>query len=225
MMNGDLIPPNEKETGRLEAFSDGIFAIAITLLGLTLQVPDLGEDVSAAALAEALGQQWPSYIAFAISFFTILIVWLNHHAVFGLVRMADFLFLLANGFLLMLVTVVPITTEVATRYLGTPAASAATAVYAGTLFMVTVFHNLLWLSATYNRRLLKPSTPESYVRILTRNYLLGLPLYVTAIVLAFWNVYVSLGLCTLLWLIWALTPRGRPVTLPIARRQTADGSP
>jgi uncharacterized membrane protein len=130
MMNGDLIPPNEKETGRLEAFSDGIFAIAITLLGLTLQVPDLGADISAAALAEALGLQWPSYIAFAISFFTILIVWLNHHAVFGLVHRADFLFLLTNGFLLMLVTVVPITTEVATRYLGTPAASAATAVYA-----------------------------------------------------------------------------------------------
>jgi hypothetical protein len=117
MMNGDLIPPNEKETGRLEAFSDGIFAIAITLLGLTLQVPDLGADISAAALAEALGLQWPSYIAFAISFFTILIVWLNHHAVFGLVHRADFLFLLTNGFLLMLVTVVPITTEVANRYL------------------------------------------------------------------------------------------------------------
>jgi uncharacterized membrane protein len=224
MMNGDLIPPNEKETGRLEAFSDGIFAIAITLLGLTLQVPDLGEDVSAAALAETLGQQWPSYIAFAISFFTILIVWLNHHAVFGLVRRADLLFLIANGFILLLVTVMPLPTALVTQYLGTPADSTATAVYAGTLLMVTVFHNLLWLSAAYRRRLLKPSTPESFVRVLTRNYLLGLPLYVTAIVLAFWNAYVSLGLCTLLWLIWALTPRGKPVTLPMARRKTAGGS-
>jgi hypothetical protein len=119
----------------------------------------------------------------------------------------------------------PLPTTLVTAYLNTPADSVATAVYAGTLFMVTVFHNLLWLSATYNRRLFKPSTPEFFVSVQTRKlYLLGLPLYLTSILLAFWNPYTSVGLGTLLWLTWALTPRGWPVALPIAHRKTANSS-
>jgi uncharacterized membrane protein len=82
---------------------------------------------------------------------------------------ADLLFLIANGFFLLLVTMMPLPTTLVTAYLNTPADSVATAVYAGTLFMVTVFHNLLWLSATYNRRLFKPSTPEFFVSVQTRN--------------------------------------------------------
>ena len=105
----------------------------------------------------------------------------------------------------------------------------AVAVYAGTLPMITVFHNLLWLSAAYDQRLLRPETPEFYVRTLTRNYLLGLPLYAMSIVLAFQSAYVSLGLCTLLWLIWALTPRGKLVPraklLPHRKARNVDGGP
>src|SRR6267154_1601546 len=105
---------HEKETGRLEAFSDGVFAIAITLLALELKVPHLesGGRVTSAAIAAGLANQWPSYFAFVTSFFTVLIMWVHHHAIFRLVQRADVTLLFANGFLLMLVTVVPFPTAV-----------------------------------------------------------------------------------------------------------------
>jgi hypothetical protein len=96
----------EKETGRLEAFSDGVFAIAITLLVLELKVPQIAAPNSAALYA-GLGQGWPSYVAFVTSFFTILIMWVHHHAVFKQVHRADATLFFSNGFLLLLVTAVP----------------------------------------------------------------------------------------------------------------------
>ena len=74
----------EKETGRLEAFSDGVFAVAITLLVVDLKVP-LTDLKTASSLALALLRQWPSYLAFVTSFATILIMWVNHHAIFWMV--------------------------------------------------------------------------------------------------------------------------------------------
>jgi uncharacterized membrane protein len=96
----------EKQTGRLEAFSDGVFAIAMTLLALELKVPHPAERTSA-ALASALAHEWPSYFAFITSFFTVLIMWVHHHVIFRLVHRTDATLLFANGFLLLLVTVVP----------------------------------------------------------------------------------------------------------------------
>ena len=121
----------EKETGRIEAFSDGVFAIAITLLVLELKVPHLAGDAEPGALAAALLKQWPSYLAFVTSFFTILIMWANHHAIFNLVHKTDAEFLFANGFLLLLVTVVPFPTALLAEYLIKPGAPVAAAVYAG----------------------------------------------------------------------------------------------
>src|SRR5579863_1707260 len=117
----------EKETGRLEAFSDGVFAIAITLLVLELKVPHAGADgkISASALGASLLHEWPSYLALVTSFFTVLIMWVHHHILFKLVRKADAKLLFANGFLLLLVSVVPFPTAVVAEYLATPAAPAA----------------------------------------------------------------------------------------------------
>lgn len=173
-------------------------------------MPDLGEDISVGALAAALGRQWPAYAALVLSFATVVIMWLNHHTLFGLVRTSDPAFLVANGAVLLLVAVVPLPTELVTAYLDTPAAPLAAATYAGTFLAVTVAYNLLWLAAAHRGRLLKPATPASYARTLTRNYLVGLPLYLAATLLAFWSAYLSLGICAFLWIFWALTARGRP---------------
>ncbi len=136
--------PTEKETGRLEAFSDGVFAVAITLLVLNLVVPDLpSRSETPAVLTAALGREWPSYLAFVTSFGTILIMWVNHHALFKLVRRSDTLFMFANGFLLLLVTAVPFATALVARYLVTPAAPTACAVYAGGFAVVNIAFNLL----------------------------------------------------------------------------------
>ena len=111
----------EKETGRLEAFSDGVFAIAITLLALELKVPHFeAGQITGAAVISGLAHQWPSYLAFITSFFTVLIMWVHHHAIFRLVKRVDVTLLFANGFLLMLVTVVPFPTALVADILEPP---------------------------------------------------------------------------------------------------------
>jgi len=97
----------EKETGRLEAFSDGVFAIAITLLVLELKVPDLTiAGTSTGALAKALLQQWPSYVGLVTSFFTVLIMWVHHHGIMRNVSRTDAWLHFANGLLLLGITFV-----------------------------------------------------------------------------------------------------------------------
>jgi uncharacterized membrane protein len=196
----------EKQTGRLESFSDGVFAVAITLLVFNLQVPHLPLGaISVSALGSALLKQWPSYLTFMTSFATILIMWASHHGIFKLVYKADTPFLFANGLLLLLVTVVPFPTSLVAQYLNTPAAALACAVYAGVFVVINVAYNLLWWAAVRQRRLLHPAVTPRQVKRLTRHILLGLPVYLLATLLAFWNPYVSLGLCSCLWIFWAFT--------------------
>ena len=110
-----------KETARLEAFSDGVFAIAMTLLALELKDPRV-EPATAGSLASGLLNQWPSYLAFFSSFFTVLVMWVHHHAIFRQVQRVDVRLLFANGFLLLLITAVPFPTAIVAQYLRTPAA-------------------------------------------------------------------------------------------------------
>jgi uncharacterized membrane protein len=195
-----------KETGRIEAFSDGVFAVAITLLVFGLKVPPLSQETfSVGGLALALSKEWPSYLTFITSFATILIMWLSHHGIFKLVHRSDSPFLFANGFLLLLVTLVPFPTSLVAQYLTTPAAAVTCAVYSGVFVVINVAYNLLWWSAAHRHRLLKPGVSPAQVKSVTRKLLIGFPLYLLATLLAFWNPYVSLGICSGLWIFWAFT--------------------
>jgi uncharacterized membrane protein len=193
----------EKETGRLEAFSDGVFAIAITLLVLELKVPSLG-SVTPAALGKALLQQWPSYFGLVTSFFTILVMWVHHHAIFRNVVRCDAWVHFANGCLLLAVTFIPYPTSVLAAYLETPAAHMAAAFYSGSLIFIAVCFNLV-LRAAFRKKLLLPSTPMDFVSKTCRSYLAGPPLYLLALLAAFVDVRLSLGICTALWIFWAAT--------------------
>ena len=117
-----------RDTGRTEAFSDGVFAVAITLLAIDLKPPHLQENDGNIALVNALFAQWPAYIAFIISFLTVLILWINHHTIVDHIARADRQFLLLNGLLLLLVSAVPFPTAMVANYLMTPAANAVCAV-------------------------------------------------------------------------------------------------
>src|SRR5204863_6829827 len=118
---------DEKETQRLEAFSNGVFAIAITLLVLEMKVPhDAG-----LGLGRALLDGWPSYFGFLTSFATIGIMWINHHRIFRLVGRIDHTLLILNGLLLLGVTFVPYPTAVLATYLGHPGDRIAAAFYSG----------------------------------------------------------------------------------------------
>jgi uncharacterized membrane protein len=156
------------------------------------------------ALGSALLAQWPSYLTFITSFATILIMWVSHHGIFKMVYRANTPFLFANGLLLLLVTVVPFPTSLVAQYLSTPAAALACAVYAGIFVVINVAYNLLWWAAL-RQRLLHPAVTPRQVKRLTRNFLLGFPVYGLSTLLAFWNPYVSLGLCSCLWIFWAFS--------------------
>ena len=194
-----------KETGRLEAFSDGVFAVAITLLVFSLQVPTLDRPYTSARLISLLLMHWPSYLAFCVSFATILIMWISHHVMFKLIDRSDTLFLFANGFLLLLVTVVPFPTQLIATYLLTPAAPVVCAIYAGLFLTINLIYNLLWWLAAYQSHLLKDHVSPVLIRTRSRNYASGVPCYLLALVLAFWNPAVSIGICSILWLFWAFT--------------------
>ena len=195
----------EKETGRLEAFSDGVFAVAITLLVFSLQVPTLTSPFTSERLVGMLLMRWPSYLAFYVSFATILIMWISHHSMFKLIDKSDTPFMFANGFLLLLVTTVPFPTQLVAIYLTTPVAGVVCAIYAGLFVIINLAFNLLWWLAAHQYRLLKDPVSPVVIQTRSRNYALGVPCYLLALLLAFWSPAVSIGMCSVLWLFWAFT--------------------
>jgi uncharacterized membrane protein len=191
-----------KETGRVEAFSDGVIAIAITLLVLDMKVPrDLPE---AASLLGALLAQWPSYFAFATSFATIGIMWINHHRMFSLIQRADQLLLVLNGLLLMCITVVPFPTSLLAEYLGESPERTAALVYSGTFFVTAIVFNVLWRYASHKNRLIDPRSDPAAVRGISRQYAFGPLVYLAAFILAFFSATASLALNLLLAVFFAI---------------------
>ncbi len=198
----------EKETGRLEAFSDGVFAVAITLLAFDIiKVPEApeGQVFSAQDLARALAQNWPIYAVFLISFVTILIMWINHHAVLKMVRKTDGMFMFANGLLLLGVTIVPFATAMLGDYVMKPAAAVAAAVYAGLFILISFSYALLWWSAAYRRSLLVADVSPVYRRRRMLANMTGLPVYTLALIVAFWSPLLSVALSGGLWIFWVFT--------------------
>jgi uncharacterized membrane protein len=194
----------QSETARLEAFSDGVFAVAITLLALDLRVPPAGIGGTPRALADALVQQWPSYLAFVTSFLTVLIMWLNHHLLFKLVRKTSTQLMFANGYLLMTTTAVPFATELVSAYLQRPAARVAAGAYGGTFVLISIGYLWVW-RVVKQGNLFKASASAATIERINRNYRFGTPLYLLATLSAGISAYLTLGICTALWIFWALT--------------------
>jgi TMEM175 potassium channel family protein len=202
---------DQKETGRLEAFSDGVFAIAVTLLVLDFKVPkpaDLPAGPGALGthgLLAALLAQWPTLLAYLTSFFTILVMWVNHHLLFGLIRRIDHLFLYLNGLLLLFVTFVPFPTALVAAYLGRQGATAAAALYSATYCCIAIVYNALWRHASRDRRLLDSAASPAAIAEIDRSYRFGPPLYGLAFLLAFVNLTASLLTCLALAVFFSIT--------------------
>jgi uncharacterized membrane protein len=206
---------NPAETGRIEAFSDGVFAIAITLLVLDLKVP--APSIHGPGLGALLLRQWPSYLAFATSFAFIGIMWINHHRLFTLIRRSDHVLLVLNSLLLFGVTVVPFPTALLAAYLGRRDQRVAAMVYSGTYVVIAVCFNLLWRYAAADNRLLDPKADPKAVSAIHRAYACGPLLYLVAFGLAVISVPASLAMNAALAIYFALPPR-RQLKLSPPRR-------
>ena len=212
-----MTPPNvqdreEKETARLEAFSDGVFAIAITLLVLELKVPN-----DPRGLGSQLISQWPSYAAYVTSFATIGIMWLNHHRLFTLIHRVDHWLPVLNGLLLLGVSVVPFPTQLVASYLGKPGEVLATVVYGGTYVYIAIAFNLLWRYASSRHRQppllrLPHDSPEAIA--IHQQYMMGPTIYLGATLLAFWQAKLALAVMMGLAVFFLLPPRRAKPTEP-----------
>jgi TMEM175 potassium channel family protein len=193
------------ETARIEAFSDGVFAIAITLLVLDLKVPR--ELRGEAELWRALVAQWPSYLSFLTSFATILIMWINHHRMFTLIGRSDHRLMVYNGLLLLGVTVVPFPTSLIAQYLRHDGERFAALIFNGTYIYLAICFNLLWRWAAVGDRLLDRDASREAVTAIFDAYRYGPVWYVAAFALSFASVTASLLVNLGLAVFFAL-PRG-----------------
>jgi uncharacterized membrane protein len=182
-----------REKRRLEAFSDGVFAIAVTLLVLEIKVPALSDPASG-GLGLALLRQWPSYFAYLLSFSVILIMWVNHHVLLDLVREVDHAFLYLNGLLLMVITLLPFPTALLAQYGEDPKnGHVAAAVYCGLCVLIALFFNAVWWYAAARARLLHDGVMTGGA--VTRRYMFGPLLYLVALAVAFVSVAGALLIC------------------------------
>jgi len=197
----------DEETARVEAFSDGVIAIIITLLVFSLQRPS-DEVVAEIGLVQALLDQWPTYLAVSISFFFILVMWINHHRLFTAIRRSDNNLLLLNGLLLFGISVMPFVTALMAAYLHNyQLETIAMIVYSGWSLMVALLFNLLWRYASYQNRLFSPHTDPSLVVFISRQYAFGPILYLGAVLLALIHPFLSIVANVALAIFFALPNR------------------
>jgi uncharacterized membrane protein len=176
------------EVGRVEAFSDGVFAIAITLLILAVGIE---QAIAKGDLEQQLLDLWPAYIAYGVSFLTVGIMWVNHHQVFRHFERVDRPLLLLNILLLMCISFTPFPTRVvAERAQNGADREAAALLYGITMTCTAICFLSVWLYGS--RRLLRPDTDKREVSGITRSYLPGAPTYAIATLIALLSSIASL---------------------------------
>lgn len=170
------------DTGRLEAFSDGVFAIAITLLVLDLHVPE-----SSHGLWRALWSEWPQFAAYLTSFFIIGIMWVNHHSMFRAIVRADRRLLFYNLVLLLWTALLPFPTGLVARHLrdASPDASVAAAVYSTNLTLAAIAFSLIWIHAVRGGRLIAAPLGQREERRSIVRFTVGTFLYAATIGISF----------------------------------------
>jgi uncharacterized membrane protein len=183
-------PAEESATNRLEAFSDGVFAIAITLLVLELHIPETGGR----SLARALADEWPQFAAYLTSFLIIGIMWVNHHSMFRQITRADRLLLFLNLLLLLWTALLPFPTELIARYLrdGGADAHVAAAVYSLNLTLAAIAFSLVWMHAVRGRLVLHDMSDREQWRSIGR-FSAGTLVYAATIGLSFVSAPVTLA--------------------------------
>ncbi len=215
-----------KETGRIEAFSDGVFAVAITLLVLNLQLPG---SLAPGDLAGWLGSRWPLYLAFVTSFALVGVMWINHHRIFNLITRSDSVLMGLNLVLLLVVVFVPFPTALVAQYIA-PASNntnlladqrAAALLYNGTSIVLAIAFSILWRYSTHEGRLLEKNANLQAVEAISKQYRFGPLFYAAAFVLAWIYVPASIML-NLLMAVYFAIPARKPRSLAKAEKSIDD---
>ena len=196
----------KSEHARLEAFCDGVFAIAITLLVLDIKIPPVGSSHSIPEFWRRLLQDWPSWFAFCLSFVIILVAWVNHHDVFKMIGKSSTQFTYANGFMLFTIVVIPFSTGLMSEYLRTDLAQPAVTVYCFSILM----HNVSWIF--FGRTAMHPASlfkdreaHDLYVNVIYKASQIAFLFYLLLCILSFWFPFIAMILMTISWVYWVFT--------------------
>jgi uncharacterized membrane protein len=187
-----------KETGRIEAFSDGIFSIAATLLVLDLKPP-----VATMPFWQEILNQWPGYASFLLSFLFIGIMWINHHRLFSHLTHSDDALLAANLLLLLGVVWIPYPTSLMAQAMITGQFRNAAIFYNGSYLVLALLFNLLFFTCT-SRGLVDRKSAGA--RITARRYVAGIVMYMVCFAVTWWNVPLSLAINAGMALFFLLAP-------------------
>jgi uncharacterized membrane protein len=190
-----------KDISRSETFSDGVFAIAITLLILEIKVPPLESIHTPGDLWHALIKLWPSYFAFVFSFGTILVGWVNHHRVFSVLVKSSRVFMYANGFLLLTITFLPFPTALLATYISTDYAQPAIVFFCIAGVLQNLGWNLLFYSLFKPDTLLEPDDIKM-MRGYAKTMRLFLFVYLALALTAWWFPILALIINVSLWVLW-----------------------
>lgn len=191
----------QKETLRIETFSDGVFCIAVTLLSIEIGV-ELHGDVTNKELTHALLAKWPIYLAYVISFVNVLLAWIGHHSLFKMLHKSDNSIMITNGLLLMLVALVPFPTKTLGEFLLTGGFKTAVIFYTAYFVLISIAFRLLWYAASRKSYLLMHDVTEKQIKQTTLNENIGLLCNTVIFAVAFFNPWLALVLSFAMWVYW-----------------------
>jgi uncharacterized membrane protein len=194
---------NDNETNRLEAFSDGIFAVAITLLALDIALPK-NDHLNDKVLVSEILSLWPKYFAYINSFVTILLMWIAHHGIFKMIKHVSTRLIIANGFLMLLAVLTPFPTRILGDYISSDAFRAAAVIYTGFFILVSIAFTALWFVVKNERKLLHDNIDDRFIKAQTKIEFTGLGCNIAITVVTFFSPWVGLILNTCMWIYWLI---------------------
>lgn len=197
----------EKKTARLEAFSDGIFGVAITLLAIEIGI-DQYAGASNENLFDKILERWPEYFTYFNSFATVLLMWMGHNKIIDHLRKVNHWVIILNGLMLLFVVLFPYPTRLVGTFIGTDAQDTAVAVYAGFTGFITLSMFLLNLCIVNNKHLMmNPQKSLPWFKNMMRGQVIGFLVYEAAAVLALYNSTAALVITFFMWVFWGISTK------------------
>ena len=199
----------EKQTSRLEAFSDGIFGVAITLLAIEIGIKEY-DGANNSNLWQKILERWPEYFSYFNSFATVLLIWMGHNKIFKHLRAANHWIILLNGLVLLFVVLFPYPTKTVGTFIGTNAENTAVAFYAGFTGSITLTMLLLNICILQNKRLLfNPEKSIPWFKGMIKGQIIGVLCYAVITIFAFYFSKISIVLTFFMWVFWAIATKDK----------------
>lgn len=197
----------EKQTARLEAFSDGIFGVAITLLAIEIGIKEY-ENATNLKLWQKIIADWPQYFTYFNSFASVLLIWMGHHNIFKKIWRLNHWVILLNGLLLLLVVLFPFPTKTVGTFIGTNAVNTAVSFYAAFTGFIVVAMLLLTLFIINNKKIMiNPDKDMPWFKNTIKGHIIGIAVYTAAAIIAFYSAFIALAITFGMWVFWAIVSK------------------